>query len=57
MNDYVIMTDSAADISPEILAQWGVPFVSLTYKFDDETQSWGNYEKPFSVTTGHISTR
>ena len=49
MNDYIIMTDSAADISPEILAQWGVPFVSLTYKFDDETQSWGNYEKPFSA--------
>ena len=49
MSDYVIMTDSAADIAPEILKQWGVPFVSLTYKFDDEAESWGNFDKPFSA--------
>lgn len=48
MRDYVIMTDSASDIVPEILEKWGVPFVSLSYKFDDESESHLNFERPFS---------
>lgn len=48
MRDYVIMTDSASDIVPAILEKWGVPFVSLSYKFDDEAESHLNFERPFS---------
>lgn len=35
MNKYVIFTDSACDIKPELLAQWGVLHESLTFRFND----------------------
>lgn len=35
MNDYVIYTDSACDISPEVLSEWGVCSVAMTFMFDD----------------------
>ena len=47
MRDYVIITDSSCDISPELLAEWEVPFVSLTYKFDEDAASHGNFDLPF----------
>ena len=47
MADYVIITDSSCDIAPELLAQWEVPFVSLSYKFDEDAASHGNYDLPF----------
>ena len=47
MAEYVIITDSSCDIAPELLAQWEVPFVSLSYKFDEDAASHGNYELPF----------
>ena len=34
MNDFVIYTDSACDISPERLARWGVCYSSLSFRFD-----------------------
>lgn len=38
MADYVIFTDSACDISKEILSRWGVKVLSLSYRLsDDET--------------------
>ena len=36
MRDYVIFTDSACDIKPELLAEWGVPYRSLTFLFDGD---------------------
>ena len=36
MNDFVIYTDSGCDIVPEVLAQWGVAWSSLSFCFDDE---------------------
>ena len=36
MNDYIIFTDSCCDISPELLAQWGVPYAYMTFSFDGE---------------------
>lgn len=36
MNDYVVYTDSGCDISPELLAQWGVSWSSLTFRFEEE---------------------
>lgn len=47
MADYVILTDSSCDIDPELLARWEVPFVSLTVKFDDEKESFANFDRPF----------
>ncbi len=40
MNEYVIYTDSACDIKPEILSEWGVPFVDLTFRFEDEDKEY-----------------
>ena len=34
MNQYAIFTDSACDITPEVLADWGVRCVSLEFRFD-----------------------
>jgi len=34
MSDYIIVTDSACDINPGILKNWGVDFVRLGYLFD-----------------------
>ena len=36
MADYIIFTDSACDITPEILKEWGVPCRSLTFRFEDD---------------------
>ena len=42
MNEYVIFADTACDISPELLAEWGVPYESLTFKFDDSDKIYKN---------------
>ena len=47
MSDYIIITDSSCDIMPELLAEWEVPFVSLTVKFDEDAGSLGNFDMPF----------
>lgn len=44
MNNYVIHTDSACDIKPEILAEWGVPFISLTFRFEGDEREYSNNE-------------
>lgn len=44
MNDYVIFTDSSSDISPEILAEWGVKSLSLTFRFNDSDKEYSNDE-------------
>lgn len=46
MNNYVIFTDSACDLSEEILREWGVKYISLTYSFNDSPKQYGNYEIP-----------
>lgn len=46
MKDYVIFTDSACDIAPEILAEWGIPAVSLTFRFEGEDKAYENGEMP-----------
>ena len=38
MNDFVIYTDSACDIPPELLKEWGVPYSWLTYVFDGDAR-------------------
>ena len=44
MNEYVIFTDSASDIKPELLAQWGVSCASLTFRFEGEGVEYKNDE-------------
>ena len=42
MRDYVIFTDSACDIKPELLSQWGVPYRNLTFRFEGEDNEYSN---------------
>ena len=42
MSNYVICTDSGCDIKAEILAEWGVRYKSLTFRFDDSEQEYSN---------------
>lgn len=44
MNNYVIFADSACDIAPAILDDWGVRYLNLTFKFDDENEEHLNYD-------------
>lgn len=42
MSEYVIFTDSACDISPTLLADWGVPYADMTFTFDDSGEEFIN---------------
>lgn len=44
MSNYVIFTDSAADIKPELLNKWGVAFISLTFRFEGDDKEYSNNE-------------
>ncbi len=44
MNSYVIYTDSACDMTPEMLTSWGVKRCDLSFQFDDEDTVYTNYE-------------
>ena len=44
MNNYVIHTDSACDISPDILRDWGVSCCSLTFRFAGEETEYSAYD-------------
>ena len=46
MNEYVLFTDSACDLKPEILNEWGVGYDELTFRFDTEDKSYLNFEMP-----------
>lgn len=39
---FVIHTDSACDIRPELLAEWGVTSTSLTFRFSDIDREYSN---------------
>ena len=42
MKDYVIFADTACDMKPDVLAEWGVPFRQLTFRFQgDDTEYSG----------------
>ena len=44
MSNYVIYTDSACDISLDVLAKWNVPCVNLTFRFDGDDHDFSNSE-------------
>ncbi len=39
---YIIFTDSACDIKPELLRDWGVEYSSLTFRFDGDPTEYKN---------------
>ncbi len=49
MSEYVIFTDSACDLSPDLLAEWGVSYRSLTFRFDGEEKEYRNNEMDIKV--------
>ncbi|MBQ9784520.1 MAG: DegV family protein [Clostridia bacterium] len=46
MKDYVIFTDSGCDIKPELLAEWGVKYRCLTFRFDGSEEEYSNEDMP-----------
>ena len=54
MNPYVILTDSACDIIPETLREWGVGCISLTFRFQDEDKEYENDEMTSHVFYDHM---
>lgn len=48
MSNYVIVTDTGCDISPEILKEWGVKCCPLTFKFTDSDIEYSNLTMPAS---------
>lgn len=44
MSNYVIYTDSGCDITPDLLAQWGVKHCDLRFLFDGEEKTYTNRE-------------
>ncbi len=48
MKDYIILTDSACDIKPEILSGWGVQSIELSFRFDGDDKEYYNCDMPIS---------
>lgn len=46
MRDYVIFTDSACDLKPELLNELGVQYRNLTFRFNDSEKEYSNEEMP-----------
>jgi DegV family protein with EDD domain len=60
MNNFLIFTDSACDIYPEVLAEWGVKCVSLEFRFDHMDRDFKNEDMPIkefyqNMRDGHIA--
>ncbi len=60
MSTYVIYTDSACDIVPEKLAEWGVARVSLAFRFDHLDKDFLNDDMPITefyqnMRDGHVA--
>lgn len=44
--NYTIYTDTGCDIKPEMLAEWGVKALSLTFRFTDEEREYTEADMP-----------
>jgi len=42
MSNFIIFTDSACDIKPSLLENWGVPYINLSFRFEDEDKEYSN---------------
>ncbi|MBQ7625084.1 MAG: DegV family protein [Clostridia bacterium] len=70
MSDFVLMTDSACDISRDLLSEWGVSYVSLSFRFQKDDKEYydgdmdperfydnirkGNYAKTSAVNVSSV---
>lgn len=60
MNNFTIFTDSGCDLSQEILNQWNIKYCCLSFMFEYEDKTYGNYDlsnKDFyqKMRDGHIA--
>ena len=60
MSNFVIFTDSACDIYPDVLERWGVGCVSLAFRFDHIDRDYKNEDMPIeefyqNMRDGHIA--
>ena len=46
MREYVICTDSGCDIKGEVLKEWGVSLIPLTFQFEGEDKAYTDAEVP-----------
>lgn len=46
MREYVILTDSGCDIRPDVLREWRVPVVNLTFRFEGEDAEYTGDDMP-----------
>ena len=49
MSEYVILTDSACDIHDDVLAEWGVDYRELVFKFNDDETISIEYKKEWHL--------
>ncbi|MBQ8287709.1 MAG: DegV family protein [Clostridia bacterium] len=48
MKDFVIITDSGCDVKPELLTEWGVENIELSFRFDKDDRDYFNCDMPIS---------
>jgi len=46
MKDFVIITDSGCDLPVDLMKEWGVQCIDLTFHFEDEGKEYGNGDMP-----------
>lgn len=49
MKDYVIFTDSGCDLPVDVMKDWGVECLDLTFHFEGEEKEYGNGDMPTKV--------
>lgn len=49
MEKYILFTDSACDLKPEVLKEWGVENINLSLRFDGDSKRYRNDEMDISV--------
>ncbi len=54
MENYIIFTDSACDVSPSMLAEWGVAHRSLTFRFEGDDREYSNEDMEIGEFYGRM---
>ena len=44
MSNYVILTDSACDLKPQVLRSFDVEYINLHFRFENENEEYSNEE-------------
>ena len=51
---FTVFTDSSCDISPNLLAVWGVKCSFLTFRFQDSEQEYSSADMPITEFYQHM---